>query len=141
MLQVFDTGEQVPITLPGDTDNPTIFYGIPTTRRGLARWRALEAYAEKRTKTVAADDTPDAALAIADASVEEELNFLASSIAKIENAWPDGATLTKVDEIRGFLSRLPFVQHVHIRDALMDGTRLRELTFRGNAAAGDPGPA
>lgn len=140
MLQVFDSGEQVPITLPGDADNPTIFHVTPMTRRGMARWRAMQEYAEKKTRALA-DDTPDTALSIAEAQVDEEQNFLASCIVKIENTWPDGAMLTKVEEIRAFIARLPFLQHQALSTAMMDGARLRELTFRGNPAATDAGAA
>lgn len=130
MLNTYLAGTDIPIHLPGDDDNPTLFYIQPMTAESTSIWHALQELASKKATELLEDDTPESVTAQARARVDAQVSFLASRISRVENAPPDGGTLEGVTEITTYLRGLLFMQHNQLVAAFMDDNELRPLLFR-----------
>lgn len=141
MLNTYLAGTDVPIHLPGDDDNPTLFYIQPMTAESTSVWHALQELASKKAAEQLEDDTPESVTAQARARVDAQISFLASRIARIENAPPAGAALEGITAITTYLRGLLFMQHNQLISAFMDDNELRPLLFRPDPLSGTEGGA
>lgn len=141
MLNTYLAGEDVPIHLPGDDDNPTLFYIQPMNAESSAVWHALQELAGKKAAELLEDDTADSVSSQARARVDQQVSFLASRITRIENVPPDGRELVGISAITAFLRGLLFMQHNHLISAFMDDNALRPLLFRPDPLPGTEGGA
>lgn len=133
------SGQPVAFTLPGDVDNPTIFYGEPMSAEDTAVWRALQDYAGRKATELMDQQTAEAGVADAKARVRQQVSILTSRISKVVNSPPDGVTIEGTEAMAEFLPKLAFAQHTTLGAALMDGNDLARLKFRGNPVPGGRG--
>ena len=136
MLNTYLAGADVPIHLPGDDDNPTLFYIQPMTAESTSIWHALQELAGRKAAELLEDDTAESVTAQARARIDQQISFLASRITRITNAPPDGRTLEGLTAIAEYLRGLLFMQHNTLVAAFMDDNELRPLLFRPDPVPG-----
>ena len=139
MLNTYLAGVDVPIHLPGDDDNPTLFYIEPMNAESTAVWHALQELAARKATELLEDDTPDSAAVGARARVSQQISFLASRTKRIENAPPDGRTIEGLSDVTAYLRTLLYIQHNRLVGAFMDDNELKPLLFRPDPVPGTEG--
>jgi hypothetical protein len=140
MIEAYESGEPVPIHLPGDEDNPTIFWVLPVTDKTATRWKALREWVRAKEREKHKEDTPEAVIAVADRESEEQRGLLAAQITKVENAPPDGVEVQGQEAIKGLLARMASIPLANLVGAVTGAFRLAELTFRGDDVPGTRKP-
>jgi hypothetical protein len=136
MIEAYQTGEAVPIHLPEDKENPTVFHVEPVNDQTSARWRALQEWVASKEKERHDEDTAEAVIAAADASSEKRRALLAARIPKVENAPPDGETIQGQEAVAGLLSRMTAVPLAQLVGVMQGAVRLADLTFRADPKSG-----
>ena len=137
MIEAFVAGEAVAFRLPNDEDNPTIWHAVPINDKQAKRWQYLREYAEKKAAEAHRADSVEKVLSTADSATDQERAFLASLVVKIENAPPDGKTITDQAEIRTLIGGLQAQPYALLIACLNGGHRLADLTFRRDPVSGD----
>lgn len=136
MLEAYVAGEPIQFRLPMDEDNPTWFFGEPINDKAAKRWKYLREYAEKKAMEAHRSDSVERIVSAADAATGQERVFLAQRISKIENAPPDGRTITDQTEIQEFIGQLLDVPLGQLFACLSGMARLKDITFRGDPVPG-----
>jgi len=143
----YTLNDPIPFRLSGDTKDPTIFWGLPTTHKIKNRWNALHAYVMRKAAESNPTDTPETNIEAMDRVSDELTDFMASRITKVENAWIDDThhdEITDRAEIRRYIDGLLDDEHEDLVGILMSDQKIKALTFRakrGPGAAPTPGEA
>lgn len=134
-IRSYAQGERYPITLPGDEENPTIFWVDPLTSRGKDMFETLEGHAGRMILRAFNDATVDRSVEAVDAKHDAGCLFLTSRVGPIENAYRGDTCvgmIEKPEEINSYLEGMLSDQRDQLQLAMKNDKVLQEARFRGD---------